>query len=236
MDYFKIAVLNNSGNVGKSTICQTLLMPRIEGAELIRIETINNDDSGEAGFSAQDMLEVLEQINITDKAVIDIGSSNIENFMDGIKLNTGSQFDIDFYIVPTTPQVKQQKDTLVTVNTLLDLGVEPENIFLILNKVDSKVSLTRQFDVLLMGEVATNLNRNSITDFPIINDTEIFSLLEKIKKPYTEAVNDETDYKAAIRATDNRDQRSILSIQQSAMRLAKGHDLLLTAEFKKLPF
>ncbi|MCM5327019.1 transcriptional regulator, partial [Escherichia coli] len=31
--YLKLAIVNNSGNVGKSTICQTLLKPRLEGSE-----------------------------------------------------------------------------------------------------------------------------------------------------------------------------------------------------------
>lgn len=40
----KIAVLNFSGNVGKSTIARHLLLPRIPGAELIAIESINAAD------------------------------------------------------------------------------------------------------------------------------------------------------------------------------------------------
>ena len=41
----KIAVVNFSGNVGKTTISRHLLMPRIPGAELIAIENINADES-----------------------------------------------------------------------------------------------------------------------------------------------------------------------------------------------
>ena len=40
----KVAVINFSGNVGKSTIARHLLTPRIEGAELISIESINADE------------------------------------------------------------------------------------------------------------------------------------------------------------------------------------------------
>ena len=35
--YLKLAIVNNSGNVGKSTICQTLLKPRLEGSEIIKV-------------------------------------------------------------------------------------------------------------------------------------------------------------------------------------------------------
>ncbi len=43
----KIAVMNFSGNVGKSTIAQHLLLPRMADAELITVESINSDDSGQ---------------------------------------------------------------------------------------------------------------------------------------------------------------------------------------------
>ena len=33
----KIAVINFSGNVGKSTVARHLLMPRVEGADLISV-------------------------------------------------------------------------------------------------------------------------------------------------------------------------------------------------------
>jgi len=40
----KLAVINFSGNVGKTTVARHLLMPRIEGAELIAVESLNADD------------------------------------------------------------------------------------------------------------------------------------------------------------------------------------------------
>ena len=40
----KIAVINFSGNVGKTTVARHLLAPRIAGAELIAVESINADD------------------------------------------------------------------------------------------------------------------------------------------------------------------------------------------------
>ena len=39
----KVAVINFSGNVGKTTVAEHLLLPRIQGAELISIESINAD-------------------------------------------------------------------------------------------------------------------------------------------------------------------------------------------------
>ncbi len=234
MEYLKVAVLNNSGNVGKSTICQTFLKPRISDAELIRIETINADGIDNEGISARDMTKVIEQIDLVNKAIIDVGSSNIENFMSGLKRNTGSHEDIDFYLVPTTPEVKQQKDTVSTVNSLLDMGVEPELITIVFNKVDEMVSVDSQFQTIINSNLFKKLGRKSITDFPIIYDSEIFNLLEQIKSNYITALDDDTDYKTALRATDDKDERSILSIKRTASRLAKSHALKLDVEFEKL--
>ena len=40
----KIAVINFSGNVGKTTIARHLLLPRIDGAELFSVESLNAAD------------------------------------------------------------------------------------------------------------------------------------------------------------------------------------------------
>ncbi|EFE9232310.1 transcriptional regulator, partial [Escherichia coli] len=41
----RIAVLNYSGNVGKTTISQHMLLPRLN-YEILRIETLNSDGEG----------------------------------------------------------------------------------------------------------------------------------------------------------------------------------------------
>ncbi len=48
--YLNIAVVNNSGNVGKSTICDILLKPRLEGAKVVKVETINSDGTNDEKF------------------------------------------------------------------------------------------------------------------------------------------------------------------------------------------
>jgi len=40
----RIAVINFSGNVGKSTVARHLLLPRIEGAEPVVFERLNAED------------------------------------------------------------------------------------------------------------------------------------------------------------------------------------------------
>lgn len=235
MGIVKLAVLNNSGNVGKSTICQTLLKPRISDSELIRVETINNDGINEGEtLSAKDMISIIEKIDLADNAIIDVGSSNIEAFINGLQKQSGSHEDIDYFLIPTTPNVKEQKDTIVTVKTLIDMGVEPDDIKLILNKVDDSFSLEKQFKTLIDEKILGILEVDSLNDFIVIAETEVFTLLETIKKSYTEVLNDTTDYKKEIRSTDCKETRSILSFKRSAHRLVKSHDLKLNSQFEKL--
>ena len=41
----KLAVINFSGNVGKTTVARHLLAPRIRGCQFVSVESINADES-----------------------------------------------------------------------------------------------------------------------------------------------------------------------------------------------
>ncbi len=58
----KIAVVNNSGNMGKSTICDYLLLPRLEGAKVVKVETINTDGTNDVKISAKEFLEITKKL------------------------------------------------------------------------------------------------------------------------------------------------------------------------------
>ncbi|MCR8998723.1 hypothetical protein [Rahnella perminowiae] len=78
--FMKIAVLNNSGNVGKSTICNALLQPRLPESRVIKVETINTDGTLDEKVSANDFIEISRMIDSSPCAIVDVGSSNIETF------------------------------------------------------------------------------------------------------------------------------------------------------------
>ncbi|MGR5298471.1 StbB family protein [Vibrio mediterranei] len=234
MDYIKIAVLNHSGNVGKSTICNTLLIPRIKGSELIRVETINADGSAGEKVSSKDMTNVIERIDMLDKTVIDIGSSNIENFIKGIKENVGAHEDIDIYLLPVTPDFKQQQDTVNSICELNDMGVESKRIGILLNRVDVTTTLESQFKILSESGVLEQTATNNVHSCLIIPESEIFTLISLIGTSYHEAVNDDTDYRKAIREASEKTIRSGLSLKKSCHRLAKSLNEKLDVEFKKL--
>ncbi len=59
--YLNIAIVNNSGNVGKSTICETMLKPRIPNAEVVKVETINSDGTDDAKFQQMNLIQFLNK-------------------------------------------------------------------------------------------------------------------------------------------------------------------------------
>lgn len=104
----KIAVLNFSGNVGKSTIARHLLLPRIEGAELIAVESLNADESQGQALRGRQFGELQEYLQTVDNVVVDVGTSNVEDLLGLMHRYRGSHEDFDCFVVPTVPALKQQ--------------------------------------------------------------------------------------------------------------------------------
>lgn len=76
----KLVVTGFSGNEGKSTICRHLLAPRIPNAELIAIETINNGSVGKK-VRPEHFVKIIEQVILAESAIVDVGASNVEEFI-----------------------------------------------------------------------------------------------------------------------------------------------------------
>ena len=75
----KIAVINFSGNVGKTTVARHLLLPRIEGAELISVESLNAGEGEGQAMRGRQFGALQEYLQTIDDAVVDIGASNVRS-------------------------------------------------------------------------------------------------------------------------------------------------------------
>lgn len=227
----KIAVLNNSGNVGKSTICTNLLQPRINGSEIVRVESINNDDSNDIKLTANQFIDIMKRVDLTDNVIIDIGSSNIEIFFNQLESYAGSHDDIDYFIIPAVPQYKQQVDTIKTIANLLDLGVEKSAIKIIFNQFIETESIDRQFNELLNSDEYKILKLKKI---PIIPDTTLFKLLDDTNYSFVEMVTDERDFKKLLRECESPDEKEKFSVLRSIKRLTTGFNEKLDQAFNAL--
>ncbi|MCR8998722.1 hypothetical protein [Rahnella perminowiae] len=143
----------------------------------------------------------------------------------------GSQEDFDYFIVPITPQNKQQMDSLVTIETLLDLDVEPSRIRVIFNMVDSDKSFEKQFTGVFENKTFKSLK---IKDFPIINNTELFTHLHDIGKPLTSVLSDDRDFRTLMRQSTDIKEIDLLSTDRALKRLATGVNEELDSAFTKL--
>ena len=145
----KVAVINFSGNVGKTTIARHLLLPRIPGAELIAIESLNTDEGQGQGLRGRQFGELQEYLQTVSSVVVDIGASNVEELMGQMQRYRGSHEDFDAFVVPTVPALKQQQDTIATLIELSRLGVPTSRLKVVFNMVESGITVAQAFDPLL---------------------------------------------------------------------------------------
>ncbi|HDL7537477.1 StbB family protein [Yersinia ruckeri] len=230
--FIKIAVVNNSGNVGKSTICDVLLKPRIEGAEVIRVESINFDGNDEEKISAREFNDILKKIDVSDSAIIDVGSSNIETFINQMEAYKDSQEDIDYFLIPVTPHHKQQIDSVATVGNLIDLGVDADRIKFVFNQVEKAIPLERQFSDFFSG--IKSFKNIKIKKHAVVYDTPVFSFLNKSGRGFEEVLHDDRDFRTLLRQTESKEDREKISDAKSIKRIVTGLNEELDVAFSNL--
>lgn len=220
----KVAILNYTGTVGKTTIAAHLLSPRMNNASVFAIESINETAEG-LGIDVEKMKgnkfqELFKRIMLEDNAIIDIGASNIENFMSNMMKYDDSHEEIDYYIVPVTPGTKEQKETIVMIDSLSSIGIPKEKIRVIFNRVDTDVDEEFKF-VIIHYKKEQNFTLNKKCT---IYENELFDALS-IKGITVDALlSDPIDYKSLLK--DNKDasesERNTWSDLFVLKSLAKG--------------
>ena len=219
----KIAVISFSGNVGKTTISRHLLLPRIKGAELIAVESINADE----GFQGQALrgkqfAELQEYMQTVDSAVVDIGSSNVEDLMALMRRYRGSQEDFDFFVIPTVAAIKQQQDTMATLIELARSGVPPSRLKVVFNMVDDAVDVAQAFELLL----------DFLAEHPVacvsmrcrLGANEIYGRIKGmgVVVDLGALARDSTDYKSLIAKASSVAEKLALAQALATRRLACG--------------
>ena len=133
----KVAVINFSGNVGKTTIARHLLAPRHRRApKSSRSKAINADEGQAAALRGSQFGELQEYLQTVDNVVVDIGASNVEELLGLMRKYRGSHEDFDYFVIPTVPALKQQQDTIATLAELARLGIPAAKIRLVFNLVE----------------------------------------------------------------------------------------------------
>ncbi|MGY2437331.1 StbB family protein, partial [Escherichia coli] len=106
---------------------------------IIKIETLNSDGTNDEKLSAREFDEVIRRIDDSECTIIDVGSSNIEQFLVQMNEYQGSHDLIDYFIVPVVREAKQQADSIQTIQTLIAMGVEADRFKVIFNLAEKDI-------------------------------------------------------------------------------------------------
>lgn len=227
----RIAVINVSGNTGKTTTARHLIAPRT-GAKIISVETINGDEFETDAIKGKQFGQLMEAIAVMDGSIVcDVGASNIEVFIAKMQEYAGSHEDFDYYVVPCVPDKKQIRDTITTIDALADTGVPPEKIRVVFNRVEHEDDANQVFAPILKyweNERKFTLARNAV-----IHTSELYSKVPP-GVSISEIIADDTDYKSMLKSATSAAEKQKHSRQIAVHRLAIGVNKELDQVFEAL--
>jgi hypothetical protein len=205
----RIAVINFSGNVGKTTIAAQLLAARMPEAPFYSIESTNVDASADGvkvvRLRGKDFGDLLENIFLVDEVIVDVGASNISDFMKLMQQYQASHEVFDHYVIPVVKEKKQQADTINTIDALAALGVPPEKIKVVFNKVETDDAIDTVFAPIFGArEVKANF---TLTRNAVIYQNDAFEKLKSRNRSLTDVLVDPTDYRLKAREAKTAAER-----------------------------
>lgn len=228
----KVAVINFSGNVGKSTVARHLIAPRINSAAVIPVESINSDGTQDEAIKGKQFGELQEALMLMDDAVVDIGASNVEDFVNLMRQYKGSHEDFDYFVIPTVPKNKQMRDTISTIDALAEIGVPAKKIRLVFNMVEIDETPDRLFTGLLEYHAAAK--NFTLRPDAVIHVNDIYGKLKGAEQGIQDILADPTDYKEKIKTATDADEKLHFAQMVGIKRLAAGVVDELDAVFKTL--
>lgn len=194
----KIAVINFSGNTGKTTLTKNLLVPLIPGAKRISIEDVNEGDGAvDLQIGANRFRNLAAELNVADDdqhIVMDIGASTGKAMVAELGALRTTRRIFDFWIVPVVPSEKERRDTLNTVKALLEIKVPADRIVVIANNLSDPEMFSVDFAQLAAaaGELGFVLCPQGILQHKVFDqikgwDESVFDVVAKYSEDYLRA-------------------------------------------------
>jgi len=153
-----IAVLNDNGNVAKSTITNFAIFPRLKNNPEVVYSEAGNSIPGEIkktahgkvkrfGATQEEFAEMIDYLMMnvaSHDIIVDFGSTD-SSLMRALFIECPGSIDVfDLFIVPTSPDVKQA-DTETTIKFLELQGVTAEKIRVVFTLFPAAKKLERVF-------------------------------------------------------------------------------------------
>ena len=232
----KIATVNYSGSVGKTVTTSHLLAPRIPEAEIIAVES-TNESAADLGLAVEQLRggqfgRLFRKLLMAEAAIVDVGASNIEDFLAELVKYDQAHLEIDYYVLPVVPSGKAQRETIKTVQVLAQMGVPADRVRVLFNRVDSDV---REEFAAIFGYAKQSGDLRANPEAAIF-ENEVFDLLANKRTTIKEILADPRDYRQELREADRDDERLVshLSDMHALQSLARPVDRQLDKAFGAL--
>lgn len=230
----KFLVCSYSGSVGKTVVSSRLLHPRVPGAKFIALETINQS-AADLGMAEVEQLqgkkvrELLEHLVLEDAAIVDVGASNIEQFFSEMTRFEGATDEFDMIVIPVCPDDKSWQEGLKTVESLLQIGVEPSRIRILPNKIseDPRDEIPAVFEYAKKKKIPMNPDA-------FIFESDVYGFLAAKRMSFNDLLADGRDYRSEARAATDPDERSRLARLHTWTAKAKPVQQNLDVAFEAL--
>lgn len=202
----KVAVINFSGNVGKSTISANLLYPYMGNCPIFSIESLNTDSSADGmeveRINGKKFGNLQEHLLMIDTAIIDVGASNVDDFLKMMSKYEGSHEDFDYFLIPVVKEKKQQADTINTIRSLSAMGISAKKIRIIFNKLEVEDIVEEEFSAIFGLH---HLEKNfTLIPQAVIYYNEVFEKIKILGKSISAILADTINYRQKLRETDNQ--------------------------------
>jgi hypothetical protein len=184
------------------------------------VESINSDGTEDDAMRGKQFAELLESLAPLDDAVIDVGASNVEDFVNMMGKHRGSHEDFDYFVVPTVAKNKQLSDTISTIEGLANLGVPAKKMRVVFNMVEDDEKPERIFSGLI-GYHSENKNFTLKPD-AIIHMNELYGKLKGAEQSIGDILNDTTDLKGLLKAATEASEKIAITRRIATKRLAVG--------------
>jgi len=229
----KIVVCNKSGSVGKTTITAHLVARFLPNSNIYAVDP-SNKTAAELGlkvkiFDPLQFKEMFEEIFRLEDAILDVGGSKIfEEFYQKMTETSHIHLEFDYFLVPSVPNDKAEKETVEVIIKLLEAGIPVDKIRIIFNKVE-KLS---KFAIL------PGFNEKTGIRFVTIPNSDLYGILADLGKTIDAVMADKktaNDYKRLALAEENgTEQYKIMFNNYYAKGMAESVSKQLSAAWDEL--
>lgn len=215
---FRVALVNISGNVGKSTIASHVYKDQVLDMVVIGIEVQNTQIGSVDKIMSMNPFDLLyTEILRHESLCLDVGASSSVAFLDALNKYPLLRQSFSYIVVPTTPDLKQQADTIKTVTILRKIGFLPEQIHVVFNLFKPETgTVTTAYRSLLanLSNEDCTLNQKAVLYFDEIFARESLGSIRE----HAQAT---TDYPSLLKSAVGEDKDQLI-LQQYFHETAKN--------------